>query len=98
MFKGFHDGTEFLVMEYFDGEDMSKIRNHIRQASPTMPLIPSIYLTIQMLKCIKSLHKHGYVHRDIKPSNFVRISRTSTEFRIIDFGVAKLVSESLYQQ
>ena len=42
-----------------------------------------------MLACIRNIHERGYIHRDIKPANFVRREQESTEFSIIDFGVAK---------
>ena len=83
---------EYLVMELLGGEDMAKFRNYIRTNSgPMIPLIPTVYLTGQILKCIAVLHKRGYVHRDIKPSNFVRCKKNSTEFHMVDFGIAKQV-------
>lgn len=32
-------------------------------------------------------------NRDIKPANFVRKSAKETQFCIVDFGIAKLVSQ-----
>lgn len=91
--NGKDENREYLVMEYLNGEDMAAIRNKIRTNNPTglIPLTISVYLTKQMLSCVECLHKHGVLHRDIKPSNFVRKSRNSSQFSVIDFGIAKLV-------
>jgi len=85
---------DYLVMELLGAEDISKLRNRMRNLSVnSMPLTAAAYLTRKMLDCIKRLHKNGYVHRDIKPSNFVRRSKSSTSICIVDFGIAKLVSK-----
>lgn len=87
---------EYLVMEYLSGDDMSQLRNRIRAISGSglVSLPAASFLALQMLFCIKDLHKKGYIHRDIKPANFVRRSKDSTEFCIIDFGIAKMVPKS----
>jgi serine/threonine protein kinase len=79
-------------MELLQGEDMSKLRNRAKAASGIglVALPAAVYLTRQMLACIRAIHERGFIHRDIKPANFVRRDRTGTEFCIIDFGLAKL--------
>ena len=80
-------------MDLLEGEDMAKFRNYIRNTScPNIPIIPTIYLTKQILRCIIALHKKGYVHRDIKPSNFVRYRKCGTSFHMVDFGITKQVN------
>ncbi len=93
LFYGSQDKRDFLVLELLGGEDMSMLRNRIRQNSATgLIALPAVsYLTIQMLKCIRPMHEKGYLHRDIKPANFVRKTKNGTEFSTIDFGIAKLV-------
>ena len=41
----------------------------------------------QVLLCLKTFR--GYIHRDVKPANFVRKSKDSTSFCVIDFGLTK---------
>lgn len=84
--------SDSIVMELLRGEDMSKFRNRIRsQCNGSIPTEVACYLILQMLNGIELLHSQGFVHRDIKPSNFVRRSKNSTQFCIIDFGIAKQV-------
>lgn len=98
--KFIHYGTQenvnYLVMDILSGEDMASLRNRIRARTPTglVALPGAVYLTREMLKCIRAVHDMGYVHRDVKPANFVRNSCNSTHFSTIDFGIAKLVSYS----
>lgn len=92
----FHYGQQnkqdYLVMELMGGEDMAGLRNRVRTHSDSLGLVPlpgAVYLAGKMVNCVKSLHQYGYIHRDIKPSNFVRRSKSSTDFCMIDFGLAK---------
>lgn len=82
---------EYLVMELLGGEDLSHLRDRVRSKSSTglISIHAATYLARQMLRCIKALHSKGYVHRDIKPANFVRKTKDSTKFYIIDFGITK---------
>jgi serine/threonine protein kinase len=80
-------------MELLSGEDMSALRNRVRNTSINGLIpIPSVaYLCINILRALEFVHVSGYVHRDVKPANFVRRSPKSTEFCIIDFGITKQV-------
>lgn len=97
--KFIHYGTQekanYLVMDILSGEDMASLRNRIRARTPSglVALPGAVYLTRQMLKCIRDIHNKGYVHRDVKPANFVRTTCNSTQFSTIDFGIAKLYRE-----
>lgn len=92
IYHGKHKERDILIMEFL-GEDMSMLRNRLRTLCPAIHIVPATYLAIQMLRCIKLFHNHGYIHRDIKPSNFVRSSRDSTSFHMVDFGIAKQYRE-----
>lgn len=49
-----------------------------------------LYLGIQIIKRIQTLHEHYLLHRDIKPSNFVFGKNNETnKLFLIDFGFAK---------
>mmetsp|Transcript_23329 Transcript_23329/g.21218 ORF Transcript_23329/g.21218 Transcript_23329/m.21218 type:complete len:468 (-) Transcript_23329:478-1881(-) len=96
IYQGNENGIEYLVMELLGGDDMSHLRNRIRQSSGSglVSLPAATYLASQMLECLKYIHSKGYVHRDVKPSNFVRKSKNSTKFCLIDFGITKQYLDS----
>lgn len=100
VYKGDSENTVYFAMELLTGEDMSKLRNRIRDANPTklIPINIASYFARQMLRNLQDIHKHGFVHRDVKPSNFIRVNRKSNRFYTIDFGLAKMVitSDLLY--
>src|SRR5262245_1041629 len=75
-------GEFFLVMEYVDGQDLSRlIRSKGQLAeSDALPIFRDI------LKGLAFAHAKGLVHRDVKPSN-VLVDK-SGRARIMDFGIA----------
>jgi serine/threonine protein kinase len=84
------DGTPYLVMEYVPGEALSDLL--IREG----PLEASRALQLwhQICEALEHAHKNGVIHRDLKPTNVI-ISRASdgTETaRLLDFGIAKIIS------
>lgn len=93
---GRHEGLEYLVMELLGGEDMSNLRDRIRRqcGARLIPLPLAVYFIKQMLLCLKDLHSRGMVHRDVKPANFVRKSKDSTSFCVIDFGLTRQFLDS----
>jgi tau tubulin kinase len=88
---GQYKGKDYIVMELLGGEDMSRVRNRARAASnANLVVLPAAcFLTRAMLKSVKAIHEKGYIHRDIKPANFVRRDRNSSEFCMVDFGLAR---------
>jgi serine/threonine protein kinase len=96
IYYGQENGRDFMVMELLTGEDMANLRDRIRLStgSEHIPIEVASYLTRQMIVSLQAMHLKGYVHRDVKPSNFMRRSGASTEFCVIDFGLAKRVSNT----
>ena len=75
-------GEFFLVMEYVDGQDLSRLiksSGHLTEAE-ALPIFRDI------LKGLGSAHAKGLVHRDVKPSNV--LVDQSKRARIMDFGIA----------
>jgi len=81
----------FFVMDFFDGETLS------RRLRTTGPLSMEMAFAIFMQACdgLAHAHKQGVVHRDIKPGN-IMLSRSDNcdlqKVKIVDFGIAKLVN------
>jgi WD40 repeat protein/serine/threonine protein kinase len=81
------DGLLFLVMEYVDGIDLSRL---VRRIGP-LPAADACELVRQAAIGLQHVHEHGLVHRDIKPSNLM-LARDGV-LKVLDLGVARLESE-----
>src|SRR5439155_4077 len=84
-------GRLYFVMDYVPGEPItSYCDNHQLTNQQRLELF------IQVCKGIEHAHQKGIVHRDIKPSNvLVSESDGAPLARVIDFGIAKAVSQKL---
>jgi eukaryotic-like serine/threonine-protein kinase len=80
-------GPNYLVMEFVDGELLSKII----ERGP-LPLDKALAYAIQIVDALAAAHANGIVHRDLKPGN---IMVTRNGVKVLDFGLAKLSSERL---
>ena len=80
-FKG-DDGGAYLVMEYVEGEPLSRLlaRAARLSASAVMSVVR------QAAAALALVHSRGIVHRDIKPSNL--LIRPDGTVVLADFGVA----------
>ena len=81
----------FLVMELLHGEEvgaMLKKRGHI-------PIDEALVYLGQVAFALDKAHAGGIVHRDLKPGNLFIAERDdgSPCVKILDFGIAKIVSE-----
>ena len=81
---GNQDGTEYLVMEYLEGETLSA-----RLVTGPLTLEKTLRYGIQIADALDRAHRQGIVHRDLKPSN---IMLTKSGVKLLDFGLAKLVA------
>ncbi|MDG4942267.1 Stk1 family PASTA domain-containing Ser/Thr kinase [Staphylococcus agnetis] len=89
---GEEDDCFFLVMEYIEGPTLSDYIKSHGQLAPEK----AIKFAEQIFKGIHHAHEKGIVHRDIKPQNII-IDRNQT-LKIVDFGIAKALSETAMTQ
>ena len=84
-------GRPYFVMELVKGIAITDYCRDYRLSA-----LDRIHLIIQVCKAIQHAHQRGIIHRDIKPSN-VLVSQVDgqPQPKIIDFGIAKLVNESI---
>lgn len=78
------EGTDFIVMEYVDGELLSK-----RIAGGPLPLREAVQAGIQIADALDEAHGRGIIHRDIKSGNLMRTDRGL--IKVLDFGLAKIL-------
>jgi len=86
-FGDLEDNTLFIVMEFIEGEDLSKRLERDRRLDP--PMVDK--LLIQICGSLAEAHERGVVHRDLKPENVLLTTRGGqTDFvKLLDFGIAK---------
>jgi serine/threonine protein kinase len=77
----------FLVQEYIEGQTLAQ---ELRQAAFNESQIWE--LLTDLLPVLKYIHDRKVIHRDIKPANIMR--RLDGKLVLIDFGVAKLITDS----
>jgi Tol biopolymer transport system component/predicted Ser/Thr protein kinase len=79
---GHHDGADFLVMEYLQGETLAD-----RIERGALPPDQVTRLGGEIANALDRAHKQGIIHRDLKPGN---IMLTKSGVKLLDFGLAKL--------
>ncbi len=86
------DGRAFIVMEYVAGDTLDRfVRRRTR-----LTLADFVPIAAQVLKGLGEAHSRGIIHRDVKPANIMLCERQgrANYVKILDFGLAKLVSGS----
>jgi len=94
-------GRPYFAMEYVKGEPITKFSDRLR-----LTITQRLELFIPVCEAVQHAHMKGIIHRDIKPSNILVSlvgggqaadgeATKATMVKVIDFGVAKAVSQSL---
>jgi eukaryotic-like serine/threonine-protein kinase len=83
---GHQDGTDFLVMEYLEGETLAD-----RLKKGPLPMEQVLQYAIEISDALDKAHRNGITHRDLKPGN---IMLTKSGTKLLDFGLAKLQQEA----
>ena len=82
-------GTPYIVMEYLEGEDLSRMLE--RRGALGVP--EAVDYVLQACEAIAEAHVAGIVHRDLKPGNLFCCTRPDGAplIKVLDFGVSKLL-------
>ncbi len=83
------NGRPYFVMEYVPGESITTYcqtrRLNVREI---------LRLVVRVCEAVQYAHQRGVIHRDLKPSNILVANVDGTAApKIIDFGVAKAISD-----
>ncbi|HEY1660713.1 MAG TPA: protein kinase [Candidatus Sulfotelmatobacter sp.] len=78
---GSQDGTDFLVMEYLEGQTLAE-----RLAKGALPMDQVLKIGTEVAQALEKAHQRGIVHRDLKPAN---VMLTKAGAKLMDFGLAK---------
>jgi serine/threonine-protein kinase len=89
---GESEGLIYLVMEYVDGQALSRI---LAREAP-LSVERALELARQIADGLGAAHELGIIHRDLKPDNIlVTRTRTGREVpKVVDFGIAKAVQDT----
>ena len=83
------DGRSYFVMEYVAGLPITEYCDRNR-----LSLLDRLSLFQQVCHGVQHAHQKGIIHRDLKPSNIlVCVEEEAPIPKIIDFGVAKAISQ-----
>jgi Tol biopolymer transport system component len=78
---GHQGSTDYLVMEYLEGETLAK-----RIDRGPLPAAELLRIAIEIADALEKAHRQGILHRDLKPAN---IMLTKSGAKLMDFGLAK---------
>jgi serine/threonine protein kinase len=81
---GQHEGADFLVMEYVEGEVLTA-----RTRRGPLPLRDAVDIALQVVDALVEAHARNIVHRDIKSANIIVNARG--QVKVLDFGLAKFM-------
>ncbi len=82
----------YLVMEYLEGEDLSRLlaRQGFLSASEAADIM------LPVAAAIATAHEKGVIHRDLKPENIflARTAYGAVQPKVLDFGISKVLGDS----
>lgn len=78
---GSEGATQYLVMEYLEGETLED-----RLGNGALPVDDVLRIGSEIAEAMEAAHRQGIVHRDLKPGN-VMLTKTGT--KVLDFGLAR---------
>ncbi len=81
------DGSPYLAMELLGGSTLSEI---LRERG-TLRLAATAQLVGEVANGLEAAHATGVVHRDIKPGNLMLLDEPKPHWKILDFGISKLL-------
>jgi len=87
-------GRPYFVMEYVKGIPITEYCDKQR-----LTIEERLQLFLHVCEAVQHAHQKGIIHRDIKPSNIlVSMENDQAIPKIIDFGVAKAMSQPLTER
>lgn len=88
------NGRPYFVMEYVKGVPITDYCDAMR-----LNVRDRLELFVQVCQAVQHAHQKGIIHRDLKPSNILVAPYDERPVpKVIDFGVAKAMHQSLTEQ
>ncbi|HET8648854.1 MAG TPA: serine/threonine-protein kinase, partial [Gemmatimonadales bacterium] len=86
-------GRPYFVMELVKGVALTEYCDANR-----LTVSERVRLFIQICQAVQHAHQKGVIHRDLKPSNILITEQDGPLPKIIDFGIAKALSQRLTER
>jgi len=87
-------GRPYFVMEHVKGIPITKYCDRNKQS-----IDERLGLFVHVCEAVQHAHQKGIIHRDIKPSNIlVAVEDAEALPKVIDFGVARAVAQTLTER
>src|SRR5215203_6817280 len=87
-------GRPYFVMEYFKGEPITRYADRHK-----LTVRQRLELFMQACDAVQHAHHKAIIHRDLKPSNIIVTEEEGKPLvKVIDFGVAKALSQRLTEK
>ncbi len=85
-----HGGFVFLVMEFIEGQQLAEIM----QSTGAMAPEALLQIARRMGQGLAAAHAQNAFHRDISPDNIILPGGDPAKAKLIDFGIARDISEN----
>ena len=101
---GLSDKGFYIILEFLEGVSLADILDDRAAKSEDgrgkMTVEEALPIFLAVCDGLEHAHEKGIVHRDMKPSNIMLVDKfkngekVSTEVKLVDFGIAKIVQSA----
>ncbi len=88
-FGTINDSIPYLIMDYIEGYSLSDLISQNKY----LPQIRALNIFKQIASALSHAHHKKIIHRDLKPSNVMVLTNENDKVKILDFGIAKMLTE-----
>jgi len=82
------DDQPWFAMEYVDGDPIDHYCEGL-----DLPIEERLELFLDVLSAVRYAHRNLVIHRDLKPSNILISNEEPPQIKLLDFGIAQIVSD-----
>ncbi|HTR55056.1 MAG TPA: serine/threonine-protein kinase [Kofleriaceae bacterium] len=83
------DGIHYIAQDWVEGMTLAMYRRSLGLSAAD-----AVALTIGIADALGAVHAVGMIHRDVKPSNIILDGNSPEQPRLVDFGVARLTTQT----
>jgi formylglycine-generating enzyme required for sulfatase activity len=92
---GSHGGTEYFTMEWVKGVSLRDVINERKKKGQPFSLEEASGIIYSLSEALQHAHRYT-IHRDIKPENIMIGEDGKSNLKLMDFGIAKMLTVSQF--